>query len=91
MINFVSACAIIAGTLTTACFVPQAYRAIKSENTKAISLVSYILLNLGVVLWAIYGALVKNLEILMPNVITFVFAFLVLIKKIHNIKTGVDK
>ncbi|MGL4369976.1 MAG: SemiSWEET family transporter, partial [Spirochaetota bacterium] len=47
----------IAGALTTAAFIPQALRIIKTKNTAGLSLSMYIIMCSGLSLWLTYGLL----------------------------------
>lgn len=73
-----------AGFLTTIAFVPQAlsiWLKIPAPAT-AISLPMYIVLNLGIILWVIYGIKVKAASIISANAVTLIFALSILIYKI---------
>jgi len=72
----------LAGTLTTIAFFPQAYKVYKSGDTSAISLRMFIILNIGLIGWTIYGIMLKQVPVIIPNIMTFVLAFYILIRKI---------
>ncbi len=78
----------IAAVLTSSSFIPQAIKTIKTQNTKGISLLMYMLFSIGVLLWFIYGILEKDYPILIANAVTFTFAVIVLIFKIKNVFKG---
>ncbi|MBL8485128.1 MAG: hypothetical protein JNJ60_23235, partial [Rhodocyclaceae bacterium] len=46
---------LVAGTLTTIAFFPQARRILATRSTRDISLGMYALFTLGVLLWLVYG------------------------------------
>ncbi len=73
---------IIAAVLTTVSFLPQAVKAIKTKDTKGISLTMYSLFFVGVTLWPTYGILLKDLPIILANSITFLLSGTILILKI---------
>ena len=54
----------IAAFLTTAAFVPQVYRVMKTKSTKDLSIVTFSMLFVGVILWAIYGFILNDLPII---------------------------
>jgi MtN3 and saliva related transmembrane protein len=62
----------LAATLTTAAFVPQAMHIIRSKETKAISLVMYVVFATGVAFWLLFGVLIGNWPIIVSNSITLV-------------------
>lgn len=81
---------LVAACLTTASFVPQAIKTIKTKDTSGISLSMYIMFTLGVLLWLIYGIYIKDAAVTVANVITFIFASIILMYKISNVRKGKD-
>ncbi|MFA6282120.1 MAG: SemiSWEET transporter [Candidatus Omnitrophota bacterium] len=73
---------ILAGILTTAAFLPQLVRVIKTKHTKDLSLVTFSLFSLGVLLWLIYGVLLNELPIILANAFTLLFAISIVAMKI---------
>ncbi|MBX9850483.1 MAG: SemiSWEET transporter [Cytophagaceae bacterium] len=74
----------IAGFLTTVAFFPQAYKVYKTRDTQAISLFMFIILNIGLSGWIIYGVMLKQLPIIIPNVVTMILALYILVCKFNN-------
>lgn len=74
----------LAATLSTASFMPQAFKVIKTGHTKDLSLWMYILLTTGVALWAVYGFMLNQWPIIIANVISFIPNFIILIMKIRE-------
>ena len=64
----------MAAGLTTASFLPQAIRTLKTRETEAISLTMYSAFCSGVFLWLVYGLIIKNWPIVVANALTFLFA-----------------
>ena len=81
-INYIAIIGLIAGTCTTISFLPQVIKTIKTKKTKDISMSMYIVLATGILLWMIYGILIKDLPVILANSISFVLAISVLILKI---------
>ncbi len=75
---------LIAATLTTGSFLPQAILAIKTRNTDGISLAMYALFTSGVALWFVYGILVVSWPVIIANFITFLLAACILTLKLRN-------
>jgi len=73
---------LVAATCTTISFVPQAIRIIKTKHTKDISLAMYSIFTTGIFLWLVYGILVKDLPLIIANVITLLLTLIILILKI---------
>lgn len=72
----------IAAVLTTMSFLPQAIKVIRTKDTSGISLGMYGAFVLGVFLWIVHGIRIQEWNLIIANVITFVFASVILIYKI---------
>jgi len=73
---------IVAAILTTASFLPQAIKVIKTKETKDLSLSMYSMFFIGVVLWLTYGILIQNIPVIIANAVTFVLSGIILMMKI---------
>ena len=67
-----------AAILTTAAFVPQAWKSWRTRDLSGISLPMYALFTLGVALWMVYGLLIGSVPVVAANGITMVLASVVL-------------
>lgn len=67
---------------TTAAFIPQTIKVYKTQHTKDISLVMFLLMNLGMLLWLLYGIIIKSYPIIIANAITIILASYILVIKI---------
>lgn len=74
----------IAASLTTISFIPQALKVIRTNDVKALSLKMYIILNIGLLLWLIYGLLTVSMPLILANSITLFFTGFILFKKIKD-------
>jgi len=61
-----------AAFLTTAAFLPQTIKVVRTRDTRSISLAMYVLFTIGVALWLVYGLLIGSLPIVVANVLTLV-------------------
>ena len=75
---------ILAGTLTTIAFLPQVIESWKLKKTDEISLGMYLLLVGGQALWIVYGITIKDLPIIIANVVSGVLAASILVLKIRE-------
>ena len=73
----------VAATLTTAAFVPQALRTIRTRDTRAISLAMYMLFTVGVGFWFGYGVALHSWPMIVSNTITFALAATILVLKLR--------
>ena len=60
----------IAGTLTTASFLPQVLHSFRRRSCRDLSYTMLFVMGAGTALWALYGFLLHRLPIILPNVIT---------------------
>jgi MtN3 and saliva related transmembrane protein len=82
--NPVTLLGLIAATLTTISFLPQAIKSWKTRSAKDLSLGMFATFCAGVLLWLIYGLLQQDLPIILSNAVTFVLALAILILKIKH-------
>ncbi|MBD5366213.1 MAG: PQ-loop repeat-containing protein [Bacteroides sp.] len=78
----------IIGTAAAICmicgYVPQAYHTIKTRQTDAIAMPTFIMLGLGSVFFVIQGALTSNWPLFVTNMITTIASIIIVIIKLHN-------
>ena len=72
----------IAAFLTTAAFLPQTIKIIKSRDTASISLAMYVMFTTGIVLWLGYAILIESMPMIIANIITFVLSATILLLKL---------
>jgi MtN3 and saliva related transmembrane protein len=68
---------------TTISFLPQAVKTIRTKDTSGISLPMYVVFTTGTFLWLIYGFMSGSMQVAIANIITFIFASIILIYKIR--------
>ena len=61
---------LVAAVLTTAAFLPQVYKTWKTKDVESLSLTMYLVFFIGILLWLIYGFLIKSLPVILGNAIT---------------------
>jgi len=72
---------LIAGLLTTLAMAPQVYKSWKTKQTKDLSWVWLSILIVGIILWLIYGIIIKDAPLILANSFTFVLVFILIILK----------
>ena len=72
-----------AAILTTVAYVPQAIKSIRLKSTGDISLIMYIAMNAGILLWLAYGIAISNLPVILANSVTIIFTGTILFIKIR--------
>ena len=73
-----------AATLTTASFVPQAVKTIRSRDTGGISLSMYVVFTIGVGFWFCYGLVLHSWPMIAANAITFLLAATIFALKLRH-------
>ncbi|MEO5599514.1 MAG: SemiSWEET transporter [Cyclobacteriaceae bacterium] len=74
---------LLAGSLTTAAFLPQVLKTWKSRSAKDLSLGMFLLFCLGVALWLVYGFAVNDLPVIAANLLTLILAVTLLFFKLR--------
>ncbi len=77
----------IAAILTTAAFLPQLIKTLKTKKADDVSLITLVMFNIGVLSWIIYGYKISSIPILLANLITLILNLLILISKIYFSKS----
>ena len=80
--HWITIIGLLAAVCTTIAFLPQVIKTVKTKKTKDISMLMYIILTTGILLWVVYGLLTIDLPIILANSITFVLALIVVMLKI---------
>ena len=73
----------IAAILTTAAFLPQLIKTLKTKKAEDVSLVTLIMFICGVGCWIIYGYKISSIPILIAKIITLILNLFILISKIY--------
>ena len=77
----------LAAILTTAAFLPQLLKTLKTKKADDVSLTTLIMFIIGVLSWIIYGHKISSAPILIANLITLILNLFILISKIYFSKT----
>ena len=73
----------LAAILTTAAFLPQLIKALKTKKAEDVSLTTLIMFIIGVLSWIIYGYKISSTPILIANLVTLILNLLILISKVY--------
>ncbi|MCY7355737.1 MAG: SemiSWEET transporter [Lysobacter sp.] len=74
----------IAAVLTTAAFVPQAIKTIRSRDTRSISLGMYVVFTIGIAFWLVYGIALHSWPMILSNIVTFGLSATILALKLKH-------
>ncbi|NCB56630.1 MAG: hypothetical protein EOM46_03825 [Gammaproteobacteria bacterium] len=72
-----------AGCLTTGSFIPQAIKIMRTRDVSGISLLMYIALAVGLMLWLLYGIINGQISIIAANGVTLALVLIILVMKIR--------
>jgi MtN3 and saliva related transmembrane protein len=73
-----------AAIMTTICWLPQAFKILRSQDTAAISLTTYSVFAVGLALWLCYGILLGSWPIIGSNVVTLVPVVAIILLKLRH-------
>jgi MtN3 and saliva related transmembrane protein len=72
-----------AGSCTTAAFIPQVIKTWKTRSAKDLSLGMFSIFCTGVVLWLTYGFLIRDIPVIVANMVTLILASFLLVLKLR--------
>jgi MtN3 and saliva related transmembrane protein len=81
LVNSTDIIGLLAGTLTTAAFVPQVVQAWRSHSTRDISATMFAVFSVGVMLWLWYGVALGSWPIILANTVTLALSLAILYLK----------
>ena len=71
----------LAAFLSTAAFVPQAYKIYKEKTAQGVSLSMYLVMLSGVLSWEIYGLMIGKWPVILANLISAsILLFIIYVK-----------
>lgn len=74
---------LVAGLLTTTAFIPQVLKIYRSKSGKDISARMFSLFSAGIVLWLVYGILLRSLPLILSNAVTLVLSLTIIALKLR--------
>lgn len=69
---------IMAGICTAFAFMPQSIETIRTKCVEGLSLVSYLIYTIGVILWILYGFYLGSVQMIASNVVSLIFGSIIL-------------
>lgn len=69
----------LAGLFMAVSFIPQAWKTVRSKEVDGLSLGMYLLFNISMICWIIYGFYLKSYQMLIFNSICLCFSLPVLV------------
>ena len=72
-----------AGIITTLALLPQALKIMATRQTRDISLLWAVSMNVGIILWLCYGLAKNVLPMITANSVSFLLLFIILLFKVR--------
>lgn len=76
----------LAAIVSTTTLLPQTIRVLRTRDTRAISLATFIIVCLGATLWGIYGVLIVSWPVIITNALTLPMGAIILALKLRQIR-----
>ncbi|HIK19780.1 MAG TPA: SemiSWEET transporter [Synechococcus sp. M44_DOE_062] len=76
---------LLAATLTTASFFPQAWKTWRSQRADDFSWSYLLLFGMGILMWDLYGLLRRDAAILLANTITLALVGVIILTKLRTL------
>lgn len=73
---------LVATCFTTSSFLPQVITTYKTRDVAGISLLSYVIITIGLALWLVYGLLRGDLPLIVANAVMVILTASICIMKI---------
>jgi MtN3 and saliva related transmembrane protein len=74
---------LLAGALTTIAFVPQLLKLYATKSGKDVSARMFLIFSTGVILWLVYGILIRSAPIIIANSLTLLMSLIILALKLR--------
>ncbi len=74
----------IAGLFTTFAYAPQLWKAARSGSTGDLSLVMYLCMTFGVLLWIVYGIQIGSWPVIVWNIVTIAMTATIVVLRIRH-------
>jgi MtN3 and saliva related transmembrane protein len=81
----------LAGFCTAVAQFPQAWKVIRTNDTRSISLGMYVIMTLGILFWFIYGILIPDLPMIIANGVCLIPSVYILFITIRNLNKAKNK
>ena len=82
--HFTEALGFAAASLTTLCWLPQAWSTLRTRDTRAISLWAQALFAAGLLLWLAYGVMIMSWPLIGANAVTLCLVLVILAMKLRH-------
>jgi MtN3 and saliva related transmembrane protein len=81
----------MAAILSTLNQFPQAYKVLRTGDTRSISLYMYCIVEAAIVLWLAYGIMINDIPLMVSNTLSLIPITYIFVMKAGNAITGKDR
>ena len=74
-----------AAVISTTTLAPQVVRVLRTKDTEAISLATFVIICVSATLWGVYGMLIGSWPVIITNALTLPMGALILIFKLRQV------
>ncbi len=82
--DWITIIGLIAAGCTTCSFLPQVIKIWRTKRTYDVSLMMYAILTTGLLLWLVYGLILKDIPLIVANSVSLTLSMCVLVLKIKH-------
>lgn len=80
-----------AGAITTLTFLPQVVKTYRERSAKDVSLMMFVIAAVNEVMWIVYGALKKDMVIMLTNAVVLALSLtMILLKLKYGVRQAAD-
>lgn len=78
---------LLAGSMTTAAWLPQVAKAFRTRSTQDFSWGWFAMFGFGVAFWLVYGFAVSAVAVILPNALTLLLVLSLFALKVRHVRT----
>ncbi|MGD9976387.1 MAG: SemiSWEET family sugar transporter [Bacteroidales bacterium] len=80
----------LAAILSTLNQFPQAYKVLRTNDTRSISLSMYCIVEVAIILWLVYGIILNDLPLILANSLSLIPITYIFIVKLYHVTIKKD-
>ncbi len=81
--DLITVIGLVAGILTTGSFIPQIVKIMSHKSAEDVSLLMFLIIGCGQILWLVYGIYINSLPVLLANAVSVLLISFVITLKLR--------
>ena len=77
---------LVGATFTTLAFVPQVVKIWKNRSSNGVSLLMYVCMLVGIIIWLAYGILINSIAVITANILSGILQVVIIFLTLKNRK-----